>query len=209
MKIALLLPLFLLSYLAHSAESKSSAPQPEGRAGSFVIHGEFDPAETPHSGKIATRIHGTITVGPQKTNGNWKVTLEPIATPLTLVYLQLKNAGSIREVRGADLRGWGLQEQGDSATLALAFSPSQTPVGRTIEILTSHEQTLPWSSADYLQITPPLEGLARASVEFVTAPGIGLQFQAGKNVRALEKSAAHRTSFAIEGFPYELAAAAR
>ncbi|MBC2601171.1 MFS transporter [Puniceicoccus vermicola] len=206
---ALLLPLLLLSHLAHSAETATPIQQPEGRSGSFVIHGEFDPAETPHNGKIATRIHGTITVGAEKTTGNWKVTLEPIATPLTLVYLQLKNTESIREVRGADLRGWGLQQKEDGATLGLAFSPSQTPEGRTIEILTSHEQSLPWESAKFLQISPLFEGLSRASVEFHTPPGIGLQFQAGNNVRSLENPTVHYASFALDGFPYELSASAR
>ncbi len=206
---ALLLPLLILSTPAPSGHAETQSPPTDARSGSFVIHGEFDPAETPHQGEIATRIQGVITVGPGKTTGNWTVAMEPVATPLTLIYLTLKNAGDIQEVRGDGLRGWGIQRSADGATLGLAFAPTQTPVGRTVEILTSRDQSLPWESAGFLQIAPPVAGLAGVSVEFRTEPGIGLRFDAGDNVSPLKKPSANSAAFAIEGFPYQLSASAQ
>ncbi len=205
---ALLLPLLILLVLSPVAQSAEESPPPNERAGSFVIHGEFDPAQSPHQGEIASRIEGTITVTPTRTTGHWTVTLEPIAAPLTLIYLDVLNADSIQEVRGTDLRGWGIRQTEEGTRLGLAFSPTASPAGRSVQISTTLESPLPWSSQDFLQIRPPVEGLARSTLTFRADPGIGLRFESGENVKPLGDPTARSGTFSAEGFPYALTVSA-
>ena len=75
----ILLPLILFASHAGAKEIAPTPPAPEdGRSGSFVIHGEFDPARKPHSGEIASRIRGTVMVGHKSSRGDWVITLSPV-----------------------------------------------------------------------------------------------------------------------------------
>ncbi len=205
----LLLPLILLSALSPAAESVGQTETGGGRSGSFTIHGEFDPSEDPHKGQIAATIKGAVTVGPTRTTGRWTVTLEPVAEPLTLIYLDVRNAETIRNVVGGDLRGWGVRTTEKGVRLGLAFAPTQSPAGRTVHILTSVERSLPWTSNDFLQIAPPFAGLSRSTIGFDADRGIGLRFETRENVKPLEDSPPDGSTFAVTGFPYEISVAAR
>jgi|GEM_PF-4167005 len=206
----LLLPIFLFYSFAGAKEIATTTPAPEdGRAGSFVIHGEFDPAKKPHSGEIASQIRGTITVGHKSTEGYWNITLSPVAEPLNLIYLDIRNADGIVNVTGDGLRGWGIRQMNGGAQLGLAFEESRWPTERILQITTRTEHVLPLESANFLQVYPPVEGLSRTTLQFRVDKGVGLDFEHGDTVKSISKRDGAVENFLIASFPYDLQASAQ